>query len=199
MLKTDLRATLHETVAFFAGSRCAAQAEYLLQKPELDNLAVVENLKDMAYWAYVFGSSELALKLTALLADEPFGGNAERWAWIQYMLALRRRIFVEAGEVASAEAVRASLQQAIEHGEPAKVELRRKALARRLDGSLLYDDTIAELERNDEAGSAYLYRFMQLHELCFLQAMGGSPRFSEAELEARIQPLVEQLAQAARS
>ena len=85
-----------------------------------------------------------------------------------------------------AHACVAALQAPNAVGDAALQRSKAVALTTRLAGGLLNDDALAEAERVGDRASATTYRLLQLGELLFVQAQGGSAALPGTELEQRV-------------
>ncbi|MBC6698745.1 DUF6707 family protein [Hymenobacter puniceus] len=147
--------------------------------------ATLERTKVLAYWLYVYELPEICLQVCRLLNDLEFKQDYNQWTWVELTLALEWKLRIEAGQMAAAQMCVEKLQATNSVGNPFMQQIKVGALSRRLAGGLLRDVEIEQAELFGDSATATAYRLIELGEILFIQAQGGSADLSVTELEQR--------------
>lgn len=145
----------------------------------------LQRTADLAYWLYVHEQPKLCLRVCQLLNDLEFEQDYNRWTWVESSLALEWKLRVEAGQMEAAQVCVEMLQATHSIGNSFVQDINAAALKRRLSGALLRDVEIAQAELAGDSAGVTAYRLIELKEILFIQAQGGSANLSITELEQR--------------
>lgn len=135
-----------------------------------------ESLKlanDLAYWLYIVNKNDLAYEVCNCLGQIEFRSDFNIWSWVSSALVLQSRILKERGDLDSANKCIEKIKKTFEVGDDLHKSVRLKALHRRLNGGLLYDDKIKEAEDDNDIELEIEYRLPQIKELIFIKEIGN--------------------------
>lgn len=142
--------------------------------------------KDLAYWLFVNDKLEESLDVCSLLNDIKFSNDYNIWTWVELTLALEWKLRTIAEQPEAAQQCSDKILSTYITGSQDERTTISKVLERRLNGSLLYDSRIAEAEQDKDLTSERNFRLLQIGQLLFIQALGGSEVLPVPELEKQI-------------
>ncbi len=151
-----------------------------------NSISSLESNTNLAYWLYVYGHENLALKLCNVLSTTDFDGKFDKWTWVEYSISLAIIIYEQKKLIDNVNALSSILTTPYDSIDKEKKLLNEKALNRRLNGDLLYTAEIEEAIDDKNAEEEIEYRFLQLQELCFIYAKGGSKKFPREKVKNEI-------------
>jgi cell wall assembly regulator SMI1 len=137
----------------------------------------IEQLRDLAYWLYLFNRVDYARMICSTVDSEELG-NAERDTWLQPLFILHCRILREEGDIENAKKQADKVLANYATGQ--------KLLRRLLKGSLLYDDKIKACEEENNVERANSWKFLQFIRLCFIRELGGSEELPVDAVEKQL-------------
>jgi hypothetical protein len=143
----------------------------------------LERAKNLAYLLYLYEQPELCLQACQLLNDIAFRGNYNLWTWVKLTLALEWKLRMDAGQQGLAQACVNTIRDTYQTGSETEQLQKIATLEYRLAGGLLYDAEIAQAQQSGDKTREKNWRMLQLGELLFIEALGGSSTLSVPELE----------------
>jgi hypothetical protein len=150
-------------------------------KPTASN--PLERAKNLAYLLYVYEQPALCLRVCQLLNDIAFKNNYNLWTWVELTLALEWKLSVDAGQPVQAQACANAIRDTCQTGSETERLQKGEALKSRLTGSLLCDIQIAKAQQSGDKTGEKNWRMLQLGELLFIEALGGTSTLPVSELE----------------
>lgn len=142
--------------------------------------------KDLAYWLFVYDKLEESLAICKLLNNIKFSNDYNIWTWVEMTLALEWKLRTIAEQPEAAQHCTDEILSTYTTGSQDERTTNSQVLERRLNGSLLYDSRIAEAEQDKDPSSERNFRLLQIGQLLFIQALGGSKALPVPELERQV-------------
>ncbi len=150
-------------------------------KPTASN--PLERAKNLAYLLYVHEHPDLCLQVCQLLNDITFKGNYNLWTWVELTLALEWKLRMNIGQQVLAQACVNAIRATYQIGSETEQSQKIATLGYRLTGSLLRDAEIAKAQQSGDKMGEKNWRMLQLGEIMFTEALGGSSTLPVSELE----------------
>jgi hypothetical protein len=143
----------------------------------------LERAKNLAYLLYVHKQPGLCLQVCQLLNDIAFKGNYNLWTWVELTLALEWKLRMDTGQQELAQACANAIRATCQIGSETEQLRKAATLEYRLTGSLLRDAEIAKAQQSGDKTGEKNWRMLQLGELLFIEALGGSGALPVSELK----------------
>ncbi|WP_017811742.1 DUF6707 family protein [Paenibacillus shenyangensis] len=166
----------------------AEAADYLAKIPARSRRTAKGELEAyvrLGWLLYALDKTDIARPIVEPLTSVPFENNYDYWTWIEYALILQAELSTgqEQGKAIREQAV-AAVEQAVQTGETAVVQVKQKVQSRFLKGETLHTDYIEKaVQHQDEVAEANA-RLLHLIDLSKLSMLGGSAEYP-AEQAAR--------------
>lgn len=122
----------------------------------------LENATLLAFWLFALDRADEALDVCRFVGQAEFNGNFNLWSWVEVALALQSRLLKSKDKKQA--------KQCLDRIEAAGY------VDSRLSGSLLDRDTVRDAIRDQDKSLERDARLVNVFELCFIAALGGSKK-----------------------
>lgn len=147
--------------------RVISLSKKLAKKCSLKSNEDLENLKNLAYWLYIYNKTDDSFQVCSILQNIDIPEERDLYTWLRLVFALNSRLLRERGDE----------EESKKYIEKIESMIKSKVLKRILNGELLYDSKIKEWVEKGDEDSANNWRFLQIGMLCLIRELGGSETY----------------------